>query len=61
MFDFNLVNKFCSLCRVIRGCVPDCPLQVFIQASLLAKKKNLSFKEAVKLSFRTKRNDKAIK
>ena len=54
MFDFILVNKFCSLCRVIRGCVSDCPLQVFIQASLLAKKKKLSFKEAVKLSFRTK-------
>ena len=54
MFDFNLVNKFCSLCRVIRGCIPDCPLQVFIQASLLAKEKKISFKEATKLSFRAK-------
>ena len=56
MFDYQTINKFCSVCRALRGCVPQCPLRVFLRSIILSKEKQMGIKEAAKLSFRRKPN-----
>ena len=54
--DKEELNKFCQICKkeITPPCCfsMECPLQLFNQAVHLASIKNLTIKEAVKITFR---------